>query len=447
MKKIILAAFLAFALSNLNAADKQIDTLQVVNKAEENNNLQEPPKLNMYDLINEAKTNLLSRNKEAKVFSATTSVDVSPDDIQYYDFLTSAYNQAVLQIKADIVLKKSGSLAVREAYKYYHKTIPDNLLSAQLEKEVKAKLNNLENQSSTSLFKLAGKLIDKVIESKPENEKKVLREQAQKQIFGKSFSEGVTKSGFDEIAGLVPYENFIVVNKNGEVEIGVLAYVTSKSVQLARDLRQGHKSKMTENKNICKSPIELANSLDKNQLLNKFGLKYFYNQDCRPSLLAFGMDSFIHEEGMNADFRNESAARSEAMAQKFIANFLNSDVRALLEDKKTSQKIVNAMIEASKQDDKITVNGLQKNKDISIIKEMTKELSSSASMDLAGLDTIRTWSEDKGDFEVVGSVVYYTFDNIAKDKNLLNFKKEKQKSKYPTSPNVSHSNNLDIDDF
>ena len=183
------------------------------------------------------------------------------------------------------------------------------------------------------------------------------------------------------------------------------------------------------------------------QQLNKFGLKYFYNQDCRPSLLAFGMDSFIHEEGMNADFRNESAARSEAMAQKFIANFLNSDVIALLEDKKTSQKIVNAMIEASKQDDKITVNGLQKNKDISIIKEMTKELSSSASMDLAGLDTIRTWSEDKGDFEVVGSVVYYTFDNIAKDKNLLNFKKEKQKTKYSTSPNVSHSNNLDIDDF
>ena len=347
-------------------------------------------------------------------------------------------------------MSKAGSVAVKEAYSYYNKTVPDTILQDELKKESDERLTQMQaEQDMDGVFGMVFGIISKAVQDKPEAEKKRLEVEVTKDIFNKAYSDGFVKSGFDSIEGLVPYANFIVTKDNGEIEIGVLAYTTEKSIQLARDLKQGRQSKKTENKEQCKDPTEVADALSDEELLSTFGLKYFYNENCRPSLLAYGMDSFIKEEGMNADYRKESSERARGMADKFMSNFLNSNVNAFIKDTKVQQKTVQAMIKAARENDVTNYNAPEKKKTNAIIKEMSQEFSSSSSMNLRGIEDVRSWSVDKDDYEVVGVIRYYSRDSIEAANEKFNPKTQtnEKKSNKKATPGVKKSNNLSVDDF
>ncbi len=428
MKKILLAV-LALLLTNAFANET-------------------PKKANMLELLSNAKSKILSKNKNAHVYTSFVGVDAHPDDAEYYDFLTSAYNLAVLQLKAEVVLKKAGRVAIEEAFKFHHKKMPDDMRSEQLKNEVDAKLLELESvKNMAGVFGLVNVIVNNAVGKNQTQKELTLKAKAMDNILNKTYTEGFIKEGFDEISGLIPTDTFIVTNTNGEVEIGVVAYTTRRSLQLARDLKNGVQSKKTANEANCKSAKSVANALQSDEeLLDHFGLKYFYNENCRPSLLAYGMDSFVKEEDMNTDYRAESVERSRAMADKFISNFLNSNVSAFIEDKKISQKTKDAIMEAMKKGDKTSYKN-KKRKRVSMIKEMSKELTGSSSMNLIGLEDARIWNIDKEDYEIVGVMRYYSMDSIEKANKEFNpdFKKPKKKKKVKSK--VQHSSNLDVDDF
>lgn len=436
MKKILVSLVL---LSSLIFAEEQA--------------VDKPKPADILSLMDKAKKELRAKNKEAVVYTQTASVDASPDDEQYYDYLTSAYNQAVLQLKAQVILKKSGKMAVEEAYKFYHKTIPDDKLAAELKQQADQKLKELEDaQEPDSIYAFVGQIVDKIVsqETKNNKPKEKIEAEVEQNIFNKSFSEATIKQGFDEISGLIPYETFIVTNKNGEVEIGVLAYTTPRSIQLARDLQQGHQSKKTENEANCKSAESIAEALTDEQLESKLGLTYYYNENCRPALLAYGMDSFIKEDGMNADYRMESAEFARSMADKFISNFLNSNVSAFQKNSKVMEKVKTAMIKATKTEQGTTHDAPKKKKQTSMIKEMSQDFSSTSEMNLIGLEDARIWSIDKGDSMLVGVMRYYSMDSINSAHKEFNPSTEKSGSggaKKSYAPNVKRSTNIEVDDF
>lgn len=441
MKKIM---FSILAISALFA-----DTNLEYSKDKAEQSIQKPKVQNMANLLSKEASKLRAKNKEATVYTSSASVDVSPSDPQYYDYLVSAYNQAILQLKADLALQKAGKIAIQESLEFYHKSIPDDLLDKNLKNKVEKRLDELQNSGNISgIFSLIGSVINKIVNNKSDNDKKILRAKAEDIIFNKAYKDGFIKQGVSEIAGLVPYENFIITNEKGEVEIGVLAYTTPKSIQLARDLRQGHNSMKTKNQNQCKNPNEIAQSYTDEELLNKFGLKYFYNQNCRPSLIAFGMDSFIKEDGMNTDYRNESIQRAKGLADKLISNFLSSNVNAFIKNTTLRQKIKKELIQASRQDDN-TNYSIQKDKSNGLIKEMAKNFSSKSQMKLIGLEDLRNWSVDKGDYEVDGVIEYYSMDSIIKMRNDFNPPKQtnQQRDTIKNSPSIKSSNNLEVDDF
>ena len=108
----------------------------------------------------------------------------------------------------------------------------------ELKKESDERLTQMQaEQDMDGVFGIVFGIISKAVQDKPEAEKKRLEVEVTKDIFNKAYSDGFVKSGFDSIEGLVPYANFIVTKDNGEIEIGVLAYTTEKSIQLARDLK------------------------------------------------------------------------------------------------------------------------------------------------------------------------------------------------------------------
>ena len=161
------------------------------------------------------------------------------------------------------------------------------------------------------------------------------------------------------------------------------------------------------------------------------------------------MDSFIKEEGMNADYRKESSERARGMADKFMSNFLNSNVNAFIKDTKVQQKTVQAMMKAARENDVTNYNAPEKKKTNAIIKEMSQEFSSSSSMNLRGIEDVRSWSVDKDDYEVVGVIRYYSRDSIeaANEKFNPKIQTNEKKSNKKATPGVKKSNNLSVDDF
>lgn len=451
MKKTLLSLAVCATLA-FGMGDKTAEVIEPSTLEKEINNAKKPKKENMEDLLQKAKREMekkaKSRGFKIKVYTATASVDASPDDSQYFDYLTSAYNQAVLELKAQMVLAKAGKVAINEAYKYHKKTIPDDMLQKELEKQVNSELDELESNSKIEdIFGLVTKVINKALGEKPEEEKKKFEAEVSQNIFNKAFTEGFTKEGFDSIQGLIPYENFIITSsENGEIEIGVLAYTTQKSLQLARDLAAGKQSAKIEDAAQCKSAEDIVDVLEDEQLTSTFGLKFFYNENCRPALIAYGIDSFIKEDGMNADYRGEAKERARGMADKFISNFLNSNVDAFIKDTKVQQKTVDAMKKAARQDGKTTMGASKKERGNAIIKEMSKDFASSSSMNLIGLEDARTWNVDFGDSEVVGVIRYYSMDSINAANDSFTLKEEKPK-KIKTQAGVKRTTNIEVDDF
>lgn len=422
-------------------------------------NAAKPKRVNIDDEMNKAEKELKRKfnanpanaGQRLNVYSKTTAIDVGYDDPQYFDFLSQAYNEALLLLKADVVLKKAGEVAIEESFNYYNKQMPDNLRQKDLKAKIDAELEAKQsNDNADTFFQIAGNIINQITNSKstPEEKKKIEAE-VRDTIFEKAYTQGVQKDGFDSISGLVPYETFIVTNEDGELEIGILAYTTPKSLQLARDLRQGHKSKATTNTASCKSAEEIADSLDDDNLLSKLGVSYFYNENCRPALLAYGMSSYVKEDGMNADYRRQSQEFARSQADAFISNFLNSNVSASQKNTTTKQKTIEAMMKASQTDGKTSYGASGKEKVTALIKEMSQEIKSSSQMRLEGLEDARVWNIDNGDSAVVGVIRYYSMDSI--EATRAEFAEPRSSSssssRKASSPGVKRNSNVIVDDF
>ncbi|EPW4863094.1 hypothetical protein ACWLXP_001318 [Campylobacter jejuni] len=450
MKKILFISSLVMASLLYAQGSQPVEIIEP--EQTEQTPVTKPKTENLSNLMNKASKALKRKNPEAVVYTAKASIDVGPDDSQYYDYLATAYSEAVLKLKANMVLSKAGIIAVKETLSYFHKTIPDDKLNQEMQKKADVELKKLQEKQADAdkIFDFIGKLISEFAQKlPPEKQDSKFVAELEDKIFENTYNQGFTKTAMDEITGLIPYETFIVNDEDG-YQVGVLAYTTPNSLQLARDLKQGHQSKPTDKKEQCKNPDDIADAMDDDALLSHLGIKYFFNENCRPAILAYGMSSFIKEEGMNADYQEEEEERAKGRADAFISSFLSSSVSANIKDSSTKEKIKKAMIKAVAQGDTTNYNTKKTGPQTSLIKEMSKDFSADSSMSLLGIEDARIWSVDKGDYRVVGAIRYYSMDSIeAANKRFDPNYGATPKSSTPKKviPSVKHSSNLDVDDF
>ncbi|MBK1991041.1 hypothetical protein JG676_00135 [Campylobacter sp. 2018MI35] len=450
MKKLLLISSLVVASLLYGQGSQPVEIIEP-DKSEQTP-VTKPKKINLSDLMNKSAKALKKKNPQAMVYTAKASIGVGPEDPQYYDYLAMSYSEAVLNLKANMVLSKAGTIAIKETLSYFHKTIPDDKLNQQLQAEADKELKKLKDaqENADKIFKVLENLISTFTQKLPPEKKdpKFIAEIEDK-IFENTYNQAFSKTAMDEITGLIPYETFIVNDEDG-YQVGVLAYTTPNSLQLARDLKQGHQSKPTEKKEQCKNPDEIADALEDEDLLSHLGIKYFYNENCRPSILAYGMDSFIKEEGMNTEYQNESEDRARNRADAFISAFLSSSISANIKDSSTKEKVKKAMMKAVSQGDTTNYNAKKTGPQTSLIKEMSKDFSADSSMSLRGIEDARIWDIDKGDYRIVGVIRYYSMDSIEAANKRFDSNYETIKSNNTpkqVKPSVKHSSNLDVDDF
>lgn len=430
-------------------------SLLAINCDEPNNNIE--------DLLSCAKSELLFKNPKAKVYLQTISVPKNSQDPQYYDFLFAKYNEAFLKIKAQLALKVAGELITKEiASKDDQSKMPPELVEGFLNQEIERQKRINENKVENGFFdKLMGKIFSDNEEVtahqlKPEQEKEV-RIKAEKVLYSNSFKEEMKKVAREEIAGLIPYENFIVVNDNGETEIGIVAYTSAKSRELARALAGGYKAKNTENKNACRSADEVVSKIGgSDEKISKLGLSFFYNEDCQPSLLAFGMDSYKVEEGMTNEYKNTSYSMAQALAEKALANFVKSSVYTYTNADKFTDTVQKAYTTLIKKGNNETATG-GKTTSSNSYSHLEEFFSSESRMSLVGVEVANKWTKQFDEFGVAGVILYYSPSSVAGAKQeRLEIKGTLDQKNKPTISNQSstkstkgviRSKNIEVDDF
>lgn len=421
------------------------------------------PNNNIEDLLSCAKSELLLKNPNAKVYLQTISVPKNQQDPQYYDFLFAKYNEAFLKIKAQLALKVAGELITSEiASKDDKSKMPPELVEEFLNKEIERQKRISENKIENGFFdKLMGKIFSDSEEApayqlKPEQEKE-LKIQAKQTLYSNSFKEKMNKVAREEIAGLIPYENFIVVNDNGETEIGIVAYTSAKSRELARALASGYKAKAAKNENACKSADEVVSKIGgSDEKINKLGLTFFYNEECQPSLLAYGMDSYKVEEGMTNEYKNTSYSMAQALAEKALANFVSSSIYTYTNAEKVTENIQTAYKEIVEDNSGKRATG-GKQTTANSYSHLEEFFSSNAQMSLVGVEVANKWTKQFDDFGVAGVILYYSPSSVAGAKqerleikgNLDNKSKQEAKTKgaKPANANIIRSKNIEVDDF
>lgn len=421
----------------------------------------ENPENNIETLIKCAKSELLAKNPNAKVYIETISIPKHPNDPQYYDFLSAKYNEAFLKIKSNLAMKMAGSLVAKEiAKKDDHSKMPAELVEERLNKELERqrRLEEAKNEKEGFLDGLMNKFFgdDKADLQKPQIDEE-LRLRAEEVLYSNTFKEEMYKVAREEISGLIPYENFIVVSDNGETELGIVAYTSPKSRELARALAGGYKAGATSNEEQCKNADAVINALgSSDNKINKLGLKFFYNEACQPSLLAFGMDTYKVEDGMTNEYKNSSYSVAQILAEKTLATFVKSSIYTYTNADKTTETVQTAyknMI--TKGANKSATGGKETRSDsYSFLEEF---FSSEAQMSLVGVEVADKWTKQFDTHGVAGVIMYYSptsIEQAKQEKREIKGDLDKKSfgqatSQMPSSGNakVIRSKNIDVEDF
>lgn len=370
--------------------------------------------------------------------SDPVQISVSRDDPQYYDHLSAAYNEAFLKLKARLAYEKSGSLTAYAILDELSNDLGDEGIERKLQDEIAAA--RAKDSFSNGIFT---NILNKIMGSISEEKSKEIIHKAEHIKNNSSFKQNVSQSAFDYVEGLIPYENFIVKSSNGYDEVGLVAYVSPKSIELARALKKGYLTQPTNKKEQCKNPNDLAANV-KNPL-SKLGLTFFYDDSCQPALMSYAMKNY-ENSGKFAGRKEQNASQiANMMAKKNIAMFLGASLSAKQSENQVQNAIERVIKEVKSKDDKVLEERGGVENIYDIYTEYKNHMSESANMSLTGVKTIKSWNKTKGEQGVTGVMLYYSPMSIQQAKS--NSVKPTIKQAPANTQKVIRSRNVEVEDF
>lgn len=390
-------------------------------------------------------------------FSGSSIVNVGPLDPAYGKELTFAYQKAFLSLQADFILQTYGNMASEKIMDYFEddSTNSNEFPPAQVKKDIKnGKLDEVLDKALTIFGNVyIGKLLATDGKSKDEIEKLSVKQK--KILFKDNFKQKMVKKAFKSLSGLVPVQTKVITRKTpvGDVvEIGIIAVMSEKTVQFARDMAKQRPT------NIKGKPKNIRDVLPKKKddYLNEFGLRYLYDNQGRPMLLSYGRWSVTGKTNNPKRYAkkiNSAKRKARLFAEAAIGEFMKSNIQASesLEAESISEEILEK-VTTFKNGENIGSN--KSNNEISdTLDTYFQKISSKSEFELRGSSQLKTWDiKDKNGIVHVGAVVTWTYEqldnanNIAKGKFKKNseIKKEQRIAKKESRSSVLVN---DLDDF
>ncbi len=393
-------------------------------------------------------------------FSGTASVTVNPKDPAYAKELVIAYEKALLDLQAQFIMQTYGKFVSKTISDFYEndstnarefdpKVVEDELRKAKSTKGIIEKFLTVVDK------KLDVELAELGVPQEEIAKTKTIEQQ--KQVFRDNFSKAMAKKAVQNISGLVPIQTKVVTVKTDvgdAVQIGVIAVISQKTVQFAKDISKRRKTY------IKGKPKDIKDVLPKKKkdYLNEFGLRYLYDEKGRPMLLSYGRWSVVGKtKDPSRYLRKIKSAQDKArmFAEAAIGEFMKRNIQAAqsVDVNSLNEEIAKKVTEINPLNAEIK----SENEDSANIKETIdtsfKKISAKSKFKLRGTSQIKRWKQkDDNGILHVGSVVTWTYSQLENANNIASkkFKKNSEiKKENSSAKKVSRKSKIvnDVDDF
>lgn len=434
------------------------------------------------------------KKPDNKIFTASVAVKGLDTDPQFASYVQTAFDRAFLEVRAKQILDKAREVAVRELASTFNTNANDKIKEDALKEKASegltqqkavasAELNHAREQMRAKLknqglkFDSIGSFLESVFKDVSDEEINAalakqgvtnfanLSREEKMNIFKQNYAKEIFRKGSGEIVGLVPIQTYLRKKEDSSAyELGLVAVVSPKTVQIATDLR---KKQPTRIKGKCQSLEEQIPIDNLESVYQIIGPRLAYNENCEPVIVSYAQGNFIPS---NDDIRNQSLSQmaeeqADVRADAYITNFIYSNVNTQTHDKKEEVDMTNAMLKAKvtvNLDDGEAVNAdevdgtLGEERIRETINYFSSRIASTSKETLVGVETYGTWDTLDEPYEkyprVVGVVKYYSTSQIAKTKDFYNevskgisATPEKTSSKGAVSKKSFNSNT--VDDF
>jgi len=342
------------------------------------------------------------------IFNASQSVSLKPIDPQYGDALVNAFDKAMQKVQEEYLMLRFGKVINEKVRNFFSdrsthaKDIP--LPTADPSDYIKRILNVtdkgltvIEKQLDNYLIKL-GVDPDEILNMPLTKKKDIFRDKFLKTNIKRAFE--------NSIAGLFSIQTNIIVDKAGRTVVGLVAIVSPKTEQIAKDISLHRKPLINgKGRNIISLLPETSE-----EYLGTFGTRLVYDQDGTPAILAYGIASYRPDTGddyINDELKEEAKAAAVANADGMIAEIINGRMSA--ENTRRTGEEVRKYVEREMKANSDTIEKTIKN----IIKITNRYAKNSARASLQGISTVKNWRyTTKEGVKFVGAVRVWKYSTL-----------------------------------
>lgn len=378
---------------------------------------------------------------------AQQSVSLKPTDPQFGDALINAYDKAMMKLQEKYVMIRFGKTTVDKIKSFYSNRSTDAKKLELPSPKNPGFLDKVMLVLDKQLDLLGAKIDEELVEMGADKESlKQMTPTMKKDLFRDKFVKNTMREAQGSIAGLVTIQTSIANDAKGTHTLGVIAVVSPKTVQIAKDISLQRKSIITGRGRdvhtlLPKSP---------EQYLGTFGTRLAYDLDGSPMILSYGMASYVPDSGddyindeLKADARNAAIANADAQ----LAELINGQM-SVKEQRKTGEE-TRKYVEREMKPNSDTVEKMIKN----IIKITDRVTKSQASAKLQGISTVKKWRFTTPDHhKYVGVVRVWKYSTLAAVngfdtvENQNTPQQEEQENNYRSNMQASEPVN-DMNDF
>lgn len=366
------------------------------------------------------------------IIFAQQSVSLKPSDPQFGDALINAFDKAMMNLQEKYIMIRFGS-ATTEKLKTFFSDSSTNAKNIELPKQDPLFFNKVMMLIDKNLD-LASKKLDKELIDLGANPEtlKSMPETVKKDFFKDKFIKNTIKKASGSIAGLIPLQTKLVIDKSGKAVIGLVGIASDKTIQIAKDISLQRKS------NIIGKGKEIKRLLPETpaEFVATMGTRLTYDLDGSPAIISYGLGSYVANSGddyINDELKEEAKQSAIANADAQIAELINGSMNAKSERKRGEE--INKYIERENIPNSDTVEKTVKNM-INITNRYSK---SAASAKLQGISTIKTWRYTLPDSKIkmVGAVRVWKYSTLQAVKNFNSKPKPNLKNNTTTHSNSS----------
>jgi hypothetical protein len=346
-------------------------------------------------------------------YFAKETVSVPATDPQFGQALANAYDKAFLDIMKQYAKDMYARKTVTEIRDYLEDLSPSSAkidLPSNYRKGFWGKVLAVMDKSlEVANKKLDKKLIDLGVDPK---ELETMTPKEKKDLFKDKFLKKIITTASGDISGIFTIQSAWASDTNGNYAVGVIAVVSQKTKQIAKDISYNRLSLIRGkgrdiNSLIPRSPKQLVKTL---------GTRLAYDKDGTPVIISYGIKSYVPRKNHYINARLEENAIEGAIdnADAQIAMLVNGYLN--LKTIRESNDETKDYIERELKPDSETMEKIVNN----IIDKTIKHIKATASMRIQGITTYKTWSYTMPSGQkIVGAVrvwKYSTLQNIKKFK-------------------------------